>query len=111
MENVLIFCPGIHGYAVNERLFTEPVNMDADGNSVCPACTRSRKQPTPESPGFVRYLKVVCFCAILCLQICADNVVRRRQTTVALYYRCISPIGPDNKPPPQQLIVASRLIA
>jgi len=47
---------GIHGYTVNERLFTEPANADGDGNSICPSCLLPRKEPTPESPGFVRYL-------------------------------------------------------
>ena len=56
---VSLCCAGIHGYTVNERLFTEPVNADVDGNSVCPACTRSRQEPTPESPGFVRYLTFI----------------------------------------------------
>jgi len=55
----LTCCAGIHGYTVNERLFTEPVNVDGDGNSICPSCTRSRKEPTPESPGFVRYLRFI----------------------------------------------------
>ena len=50
---------GIHGYTVNDRLFTEPMNVDGEGNSICPACTRPRKEPpTPQSPGFVRYLSV-----------------------------------------------------
>jgi hypothetical protein len=44
----------IHGYTVNNRLFTEPVNVNASGNSVCPVCFSSRKHPTAESPGFVR---------------------------------------------------------
>jgi len=53
-----VYIIGIHGYTVNDRLFTEPMTVDADGNSVCPSCTRPRKDPTPESPGFVRYLSV-----------------------------------------------------
>jgi hypothetical protein len=45
---------GIHGYTVNDRLFTEPVNVNEHGVSVCPICLSTRKEPTAESPGFVR---------------------------------------------------------
>jgi len=54
---------------VNERLFTEPVNVDTDGNSICPSCTRSRKEPTPESPGFVRYLGFIPVAKRRCSQL------------------------------------------
>lgn len=52
----ILFFLGIHGYTVNDRLFTEPVNVNDQGASVCPGCLTTRKQPTAESPGFVRYL-------------------------------------------------------
>jgi len=54
----MISVSGIHGYTVNDRLFTEPLNADSRGNSVCPVCLQSRKEPTPQSPGFVRYLDI-----------------------------------------------------
>ena len=51
---IYIFFSGIHGYDVNERLFTEPVNADEEGRSLCPVCTLPRKEPSQGSPGFVR---------------------------------------------------------
>jgi len=65
LANDGVIMSGIHGFTVNDRLFTEPMNADADGNSVCPACTRSRKEPTPESPGFVRYLSLFNYIDVL----------------------------------------------
>ncbi|XP_074654963.1 uncharacterized protein LOC141908710 [Tubulanus polymorphus] len=44
----------IHTYNVNSRLFTVPINQAKDGASYCPICRSKRKQPTSESPGFVR---------------------------------------------------------
>jgi len=44
----------IHGYIMNARLFTEPVNVDMNGTSVCPVCLTPRPPPTTECPGFVR---------------------------------------------------------
>ena len=48
------FDTGIHSYALNDRLFTESVNLNEDGKSVCPVCLISRKKPTTEDPAFVR---------------------------------------------------------
>jgi len=45
---------GLHGYTLNERLFTEPLNADDEGKSMCPVCLTSREHPTKQSPGFVR---------------------------------------------------------
>ncbi|ELU09604.1 hypothetical protein CAPTEDRAFT_229371 [Capitella teleta] len=45
----------IHGYDINDRLFTQPVNADEDGRSICPICLVPRKdEASAQSPGFVR---------------------------------------------------------
>ena len=46
---------GIHGYSVNDRLYTEGMNVDEEGNTICPVCLIPRKEPNKEQPGFVRY--------------------------------------------------------
>ncbi|CAH1775246.1 unnamed protein product [Owenia fusiformis] len=44
----------IHGYTVNKRLFTVPMNTNEEGKSRCPICNKERKDPNSESPAFVR---------------------------------------------------------
>ena len=52
-------CPhlvGIHGFTVNDRLFTEPTNADDNGCAVCNVCLVPRKKPSQRSPSFVRFV-------------------------------------------------------
>ena len=45
---------GIHSYTLNERLFPVPVYKGSNGQSACPVCKSSRKEPTNFSPQFCK---------------------------------------------------------
>ena len=49
---LLFYFSGIHTYTINERLFATYVGDN--GESICPVCKCSRKEPTSFSPQFCK---------------------------------------------------------
>ena len=45
---------GIHGYSVNDRLYADAMNINEDGDTICPVCLIPRAEPKVDDPGFVR---------------------------------------------------------
>ncbi len=52
--NFFVSLKGIHTYTINERLFAVPTYTGDNGESICPVCKSSRKEPTSYSPQFCK---------------------------------------------------------